>query len=129
MLIDNRGQVSVEIVLLVGLSLIIVLALSSHLGEDVEINKVMAAAKTGSIDASNDLAYNGTGNVIRFKNMTFNNGTINMTVYSKKALNSTSIAYMGNKILNNIAQALNTNITNGTVRGRYIYRINIRNVT
>ena len=36
----------------------------------------MSAAKIGFIDASNDIAYNGTGNVIRFNSMTFSNGVI-----------------------------------------------------
>ena len=129
MLNESRGQLSVELVLLIGIVIVITLAILQFIGPSLEQDKVMSAAKIGCIDASNDIAYNGTGNVIRFNNMTFNNGTINLNVYSKKALNSTNISYMNNKILSNIAQALNTNINDDTVQGRYTYKVVINNTT
>lgn len=127
MLNDKKGQISVEIVLLVGLSLIIVMALSTYLGEDIELNSVMAAAKTGSIDASNDLAYNGTGNVIRFNNMTFDDGTITVRMYSKKQLSSNDITYIQNKALQYIGNTLNKPVNSNTVEGIYDYRVFVVN--
>jgi uncharacterized protein (UPF0333 family) len=125
MLIDNKGQISIELVLLVGLSLIIVFAIASYLGEDIELNSVMAVAKTGIIDASNDLAYTGTGNVIRFNNMTFTNGTIKVNIYSKKNLTPDDKGYMENKALQYIGNALNKPVINSTVQGKYNYKINV----
>jgi len=125
MLIDNKGQVSVEIVLLVGLSLIIVMTLVPYPGEDTELNTVMAAAKMGSIDASNDLAYTGTGNVIRFNNMSLTNGTITVRIYSKKQLSSNDRSYIQNKALQYIGNALNKPLINNTVQGRYNYRVQV----
>gem|GEM_PF-1569665 len=129
MLNESRGQISVEIVLLVGLALIVTLAIAQYIGPSLEQDKVMSAARIGCIDASNDIAYNGTGNVIRFNNMSFSNGIIIVNIYSQKSLNSTNKNYIQSKMLNNIAQALDTTVVSNTVKGRYTYRINITNVT
>ncbi len=125
---DSRGQISAEFVLMIGLIVVLVIAVAQYIGPNLEENEVMSAAKIACINASNDIAYT-TGNVIRFNNMTLNNGTITVSVYSKIALNATNINYMQNKILNNIAQTLGTNIANNTVKGRYSYSVNVINVT
>lgn len=127
MLGNNKGQISVEVVLLVGLILVIVLAVGSYLGEDIELNKVMAAAKTGSIDASNDLAYTGEGNVIRFNNMTFSNGNISIIMYSTKTLSSGDKVYIQSKSLQNVANVLNKPVINDNVEGRYKYSVTVVN--
>lgn len=125
---DSKGQISVEWVLLVGLMVVIVLAVAQFIGPNLEQDEVMSAARIACIDASNDIAY-VTGNVIKFNNMTFNNGTITVTVYSKKALSLNNATYIQNEMLNNIAEALNTNIVDNTVQGRYTYKITVNNIT
>ncbi|MGF7117493.1 hypothetical protein [Methanobacterium oryzae] len=125
---DSKGQISLELVLLIGLVFVIVMAIAPYIGENIELNQVMSAARMGFINASNDIAYNGTGNAIQFKNMTFNNGTIKLTFYSKKELTQDNIDYIQSRTLNEISKMLNTNVTNGSVKGRYTYTLILNNV-
>ena len=126
---DNRGQISAEFVLLTGIILIIALVIASHTGNSLEVDKVISAAKTGTIEATNDLAYNGTGNVIRFQNITFQDGKINITVYSKRSLTANEIAYIKQKVLEAIGESLGKPVTDNTVKGRYTYTVEVLNVT
>jgi len=50
---DAQGQVSIELVFLTGFIVIIVMGITSHLGEDVELNQAMAAARSGAIEGAN----------------------------------------------------------------------------
>lgn len=125
----EKGQISAEFVLLTGLMLVIIILIASYAGYNLELDQVMGAAKIGTIEAINDLAYNGTGNVIRFKNATFNNGKITITVYSKKNLSENEKNYIQQKALNSIATTLGKQVTNNIVKGRYDYTIEVVNVT
>lgn len=122
---DSRGQISVEFVLLIGLVFVLVLAFVPYIGKNMEQDNVMSAAKLGFLDASNDIAYNGTGNTIKFGNMVFNeNGTITLTFYSLTQLSSGNKVYIQNKMLNSIAKTLNTNVNGSKVKGAY-YNYNV----
>lgn len=52
---DQRGQISIEFVLVMSLMLVIVLLAGSYAGGQNEINTVTAAARTGSMDAVTNL--------------------------------------------------------------------------
>lgn len=121
MICESRGQISIEMVLLIGLTLIIVIAAAQFIGPSIEQDKVMSAAKIGFIDASNDISYSNS-NVIRFNNMTFNNGVITINAFSKSSI-ANNITYIQNKTLSKIAQVLNTDVNNNTVQGRYTYKV------
>jgi len=126
---DHNGQISAELILLIGLVLIIVMAFASPLGESLETNQVMAAAKTGILNATNDLAYKNTGNIFRFNNINFttNNRTMNITakVYSMKPT-STDEAYIKSQTINTIAETLNKPVSGNYVLGNYYnYTVNI----
>lgn len=50
---DTRGQISLELVLVVGLIFVIVMAIAGVVGEDNELNQAMGAARSGAIEAAN----------------------------------------------------------------------------
>lgn len=130
MLDDSKGQISIELVLVLAFILIIVLAIVQYIGPETEQDTALSAAKMGVINASNDLAYTGTGNVIRFNNMTFDNGSITVTVYSKFPLNSNT-HYIENKAITSINSTLSNviNSTNTSVQTkRYNYTVTVVNV-
>ena len=50
---ESKGQISIELILIIGFILIIVLGIASFLGEDTELNQAMAAARSGAINGAN----------------------------------------------------------------------------
>ena len=50
---DTRGQISLELVLVVGLIFVIVMAIAGVVGEDNELNQAMGAARSGAIEGAN----------------------------------------------------------------------------
>jgi uncharacterized protein (UPF0333 family) len=50
---DTRGQISLELVLVVGLIFVIVMGIASVIGEDNELNQAMGAARSGAIEGAN----------------------------------------------------------------------------
>lgn len=50
---DVHGQITLEFVLLVGFSLLLITGITSYLGEDVELIHAMAAARSGAIEGAN----------------------------------------------------------------------------
>jgi len=48
---DQRGQVSAEIILLVGIIFVVVLVIASHVGQESEANTISIAAKEGALQA------------------------------------------------------------------------------
>ncbi|MGZ7118805.1 MAG: hypothetical protein ACXVH2_03790 [Methanobacterium sp.] len=55
MKMDQRGQISIEFVLVIAFMLVIVLLIGSYIGDNNEINTVTTAARTGSMDAVTNL--------------------------------------------------------------------------
>jgi hypothetical protein len=77
----------------------------------------MGAAKMGFMDASNKIAYSGSGNILRFQNMTSSNNNIIITVYSMKPLTTDE----KNLIIGNMQQYI-ANVTSQT------YNIQVINI-
>lgn len=50
---DARGQVSIELVLLTGFIMVLAMGLTSYIGEDIELNQAMAAARSGAVEGAN----------------------------------------------------------------------------
>jgi uncharacterized protein (UPF0333 family) len=50
---DRKGQITLEFALLIGFILLIIMGITSYLGEDVELNQAMAAARSGAIEGTN----------------------------------------------------------------------------
>ncbi|MBC7117445.1 class III signal peptide-containing protein [Methanothermobacter tenebrarum] len=126
---EYKGQISAEFVLLTGFILVVAIIIASQAGSSLELDQVMSAAKTGTIEATNDLAYNGTGNLIRFQNITFKDGKITITVYSKKRLTYNEMNYIKGKVLESIGETIGKQVTGDLVKGRYNYTVEVVNVT
>lgn len=50
---DIKGRTSIEYIIMMGLILFMVLAVTSFIGEDNELNMAMAAARSGAIEGAN----------------------------------------------------------------------------
>lgn len=127
---DHNGQISLEYILLLGLVLIIVLALVGPFGQSIETDQAMTAAKNGINNATNDLAYNNSGNIFKLDNLTFNNNTgqITANIYSMKSqtANDADQNYIQSQTINTIAQTLNKPISGNKVLGnKYNYTLTI----
>lgn len=125
---DNRGQLSLEYILLLGLVLVLVLAIVAPLGKGVETDQAMAATKNGIINATNQLAYSNTGNIFRVNKINFNNstGAISATVYSMKSPTGTEKTFVQTHTLSTISQTLNKPISGNSVLGsNYNYTLTI----
>jgi uncharacterized protein (UPF0333 family) len=78
---DQKGQISIEFVLVVALMLVIVLLVGSYTGEQNEINTVTAAARTGAMDAATDLALlNRNMEPLRINDVRMNGSGQNLTL-------------------------------------------------
>ncbi len=93
---DARGQISLELVLVVGLIFVIVMGIAGILGEDNELNQAMGAARSGAIEAANvnsfaDLSSNAFDNYTSSKSRLL--GTTSVKIiridYTDKGSNNT----------------------------------------
>ena len=50
---ENNGQISMEFILLIGISFILILSLATFLNNENELNIAMAAARNGAIEGAN----------------------------------------------------------------------------
>lgn len=50
---EGNGQISIELILILGFILIIVLGITSFMGDDNELDQAMAAARSGAIEGAN----------------------------------------------------------------------------
>lgn len=111
MIKDSRGQLSAEFVLIIGLMLVIVIVAANFIGPSVEENQVMSAARSGFINASNQMAYDETGNVLRLDNLTVSGGTVTAKYFSKKSLSSDEEFNIRVTMIDSISEVLNTPVT------------------
>lgn len=119
MLKDGNGQISVEYILLVGLVLVIVLTFAGPIGTILETDQAMDSAKAGILNATNDIAYNNTGNIFRLEGMSLNNGTLTANIYSMKTPSESNKEYIQSKAINTIAQTLNKPVEGSKVVGNH----------
>lgn len=50
---EIKGQVSIELILIIGFILLIILGIGSFIGTDNELNQAMSAARSGAIEGAN----------------------------------------------------------------------------
>ncbi|WP_424355645.1 hypothetical protein [Methanobacterium sp. MBAC-LM] len=67
---ELKGQVSLELIMIIGFILILILGIASFLGTDNELNQVMSAARSGAIEGAN------TDSFAIYPEETFKNYTI-----------------------------------------------------
>ncbi|MBI5680743.1 MAG: hypothetical protein HZC47_07625 [Methanobacterium sp.] len=57
MKMDQRGQISIEFVLIIAFMLILVLVFAGYIGDAMELNSVSAAARYGATNTISDLVF------------------------------------------------------------------------
>jgi uncharacterized protein (UPF0333 family) len=78
---DQRGQISIEFVLVVAFMLVIVLLVGSYIGEQSELSTVTAAARNGAMEAATDLALlNRNMEPLRVNDVKMNGSGQNLTL-------------------------------------------------
>lgn len=50
---EIKGQIAIELILLVGFILVVIMGIASFFGENVELNQAMTAARSGAISGAN----------------------------------------------------------------------------
>ncbi|OEC84881.1 MULTISPECIES: TadE family protein [Methanobacterium] len=71
--IDQKGQISIEFVLILALMLVLVLIFVPYIGEQNELNTISLAAREGAMNTASDLVLNGTVNPLRVKDIILEN--------------------------------------------------------
>lgn len=55
--LDQKGQISIEFVLVVGIILVLVLVFAPYIGAQSELNAVSAAARSGAMNATSEIVF------------------------------------------------------------------------
>ena len=50
---EIKGQISIELILIIGFILLVILGIGSFIGTDNELNQAMSAARSGAIEGAN----------------------------------------------------------------------------
>ncbi len=135
--IDQKGQISIEFVLILALMLVLVLAFVPYIGEQNELNMISLAAREGATNTASDLVLNSTMDPLKVKDIILEkNGGNNITIQidlsgsvsevnADKIVNGTltSIAAQGYTINNN--DTTNSSLDDFIVTGRHRYNVTI----
>jgi uncharacterized protein (UPF0333 family) len=126
---DQRGQISIEFVLVVALMLPIVLLVGSYIGDQNEINTVTTAARTGAMDAVTDLAIlNRSMEPLRVKDVRMSENGQNLTLLINVSgpISDSANRTILNASIQSIAAQVGRNVTNNVVvTGRRTYSVEI----
>jgi uncharacterized protein (UPF0333 family) len=103
MKMDVRGQISVELVLIVGIIAVIVLVVASFLGDQLEQNNIASATRLGAVNATTQLGLlNRTIQPVRVNGISMT-GSDNITVQISF---SSPVTSFQSQIFNSINQSL-----------------------
>lgn len=81
MKVDQKGQISIEFVLIIGFMLILVLVFAGYIGDAMESNSVSAAARSGAMDAaSNIVLLNQSAEPLRVNDINIIGNGQNLTI-------------------------------------------------
>lgn len=115
---DQRGQISIEFVLVVAFMLVIVLLVGSYIGEQSELSTVTAAARNGAMEAATDLALlNRNMEPLRVNDVRMNGSGQNLTLLinvSGPISNNANIKIFNSTIQSIAAQGYTIDIQNTT---------------
>ncbi len=134
---DQKGQISIEFVLVIAFMLVLVLMVASYVGSENELNTVLSAARSGATDAVTSLAITNRSVIPERVDdiKTIGSGhdlTIQINMSGPLSADQKDIVINGT--LNSIAAqgyTINTNGTNNTslddfiLTGRHKYTITI----
>jgi len=108
MKMDVRGQISVELVLIVGIIVVIVLVFASFLGDQNEQNNIASATRMGAVNATTQLGLlNRTSQPVRVNGISMTENTSTNTINLNIALsNVVSDSNSRIQILNSTNQSI-----------------------
>lgn len=124
---DRRGQVSAELILLLGIIFVVVIVVAGYAGEQNELNAVSAAAKDGAMKSVSDITLlNRNIGPVRVESVNLTEGK-NKTIQIKLSgsLPSSYDAQIINQTLNSIAAQGFDRENDTIVTGRYRYNVTI----
>ncbi len=125
---DQRGQISIEFVLILALMLVIVLGVGWYVGNSNESNVISSAARSGADNAITTLAMsNRTMAPVRVEDIsTTNNGTnVTVNIDISGSLSDFQNQTIINSTLSSIA-AQGYNLVNGSIiTSRHTYKIKL----
>ncbi|MGB9979440.1 TadE/TadG family type IV pilus assembly protein [Methanobacterium sp.] len=125
---DQRGQISIEFVLILALMAIIVGAIAVYAGDANEQNVISSAARQGADNATTTLSLlNRSMNPVRVEDIkTINNGTnITLQIDITGSLSSIQSTTIANSVLNSIAAQGYSLTNNSIVTSRHKYTVKI----
>lgn len=124
---DRRGQVSAELILLLGIIFVVVIVVAGYAGEQNELNAVSAAAKDGAMKSVSDITLlNRNIGPVRVESVNLTEGK-NKTIQIKLSgsLSSSYDTQIINQTLNSIAAQGFDRENDTIVTGRYRYNVTI----
>lgn len=123
---DQKGQISVEFVLIIALMLVLTLIFAGYIGEANESNSVSAAARSGATDAiSNSVFINRNVEPFRVNSVQILGSGYDLTVQidvNNLPSNTTAIL---NGALNSVAALGYTKVGNTVVSSRHRYSFTV----
>jgi uncharacterized protein (UPF0333 family) len=119
---DQKGQISIEFVLIIALIFVIVLAVGSYVGEQNELNSVSVAARTGATDAVTNLVITNNISPLRIEDIRMNGSGKNLILFINISgpISTSSNQTIVNNTLNSIASVGYTRINSGNIFTDYI---------
>jgi uncharacterized protein (UPF0333 family) len=125
---DQKGQISIEFVLIIAFMLVIVLLIASYAGETSESYIVLSAARAGATNAITDLSLNKTTMTpVRVEKINTNGSGkyINITIQISSSLSDYQNQSIINSTLASIAAQGYNWTDNSIVTSRHVYNVTL----
>jgi len=125
---DQKGQISIEFVLIIAFMLVIVLLIASYAGETSESYTVLSAARAGATNALTELSLNKTiMTPVRVEKINTNGSGkyINITIQISSSLSGYQNQSIINSTLASIAAQGYNWTDNSIVTSRHVYNVTL----
>lgn len=125
---DQRGQISIEFVLIIAFMLVLVLLIASYAGDENESYVVLSAAREGAVNATTNLVLlNGSVNPLKVENIstTGSGKYLNITIQIDEPLSDYQNQTITNSTLASIAAQGYTFNGSSIITSRHVYNVTI----
>lgn len=126
---DQRGQISVEFVLILAIMAIIVAGIGWYVGNSNEESVISSAVRSAADNATTALVLNNSINPVRVEEIstTYNGTNIALELHFSSPINNQTSIAISNSILNSIASQGYKVINNSIVTKGHTYTVNVDN--
>lgn len=125
---DQKGQISIEFVLIIAFMLVLVLLVASYVGEQNELNNVLSAARVGASDAATNLSLlNRSMTPVRVDDI-FTTGSgqnLTITIQIDGSISDYQNQTIVNGTLSSIAAQGYTLTGNRVITSRHVYNVTL----